>query len=257
MGKAEFSLRGIPGEGGAAPRAVVLEHLRRPVECQIGGRAGSQSYLFKELQTSAELRACYELRYQVYCKERGFLPVEDYLERRAESDCHDHGNCLHFGGVKADGSMAGTNRLIISRNLQLPLRARCEITDREILQAARGQRVAEISRLAVSRNERKGGSAELVMGLYKIMYQSSKLNDVQYWFAAMERSLVRLLDRLHFHFEPIGPVSDYYGEVQPYVARIADIEKAVRTHNPRLYAEFSRELDDQRTWVADEVAQPA
>lgn len=257
MGKVEHNLRGISGEGGFSAPKVTLEHLRHPVECLIGGRSESGSYLFKELQAAHELKACYELRYQVYCKERGFLPVEDYMERRAESDCHDHGNCLHFGGVKSDGSMAGTNRLIVSNSLQLPLRARCEITDKDILKAARGQRVAEISRLAVSRNERKGGSAELVMGLYKIMYQSSKLNDVQYWFAAMERSLVRLLDRLHFHFEPIGPVSDYYGEVQPYVARIADIERAVKQHNPRLFAEFSRELDDQRSWTEDDVAQHA
>lgn len=256
MGIMEHNLRGIPGNGGTVASKPVLEHLQHPVECLVGGRADAPRHLFMELQSTQQLRACYELRYQVYCKERGFLPEADYLERRAESDCHDKGNCLHFGGMDPDGRMAGTNRLIITNNLQLPMRAHCEITDKAILKAARNRRVAEISRLAVSRSSRRSGDMELVMGLYKVMYQSSKINGVEYWFAAMERSLVRLLKRMNFHFEPIGPVSDYYGEVQPYVARIADVEAAVRQHNPGLLDEFSRELPTQSMWE-EELAQQA
>lgn len=227
-----------------SPKAA-LRHLRTGVECQLGASARSPQHVFAELQTSEEQKASFALRYQVYCRERGFLPEDNYRENKEESDCHDHGNCLHFGALNAQGELAGTNRLIVSDKLKLPLRAWCEITDEATLKAAGRARVAEISRLAICRGDGRGSNSELVLGLYKVMYQASKLNDVEYWFAAMERSLVRLLGRLHFHFEPIGPAQDYYGEVRPYVARIADIEKAVQTHNPQLFEEFNRELPAQ------------
>src|SRR5690606_15783528 len=64
---------------------------------------------------------------------------------------------------------------------------------------------------------------EIVLGLYKTMYQASKRQGITHWLAAMERSLLRLLTRYNIGFQPIGPELDYFGPVVPYIAAIADI----------------------------------
>lgn len=44
---------------------------------------------------------------------------------------------------------------------------------------------------------------------------------VRYWYAMMEPSLLRFLQRYGIQFEHIGPLADYHGERQPSFA-IAD-----------------------------------
>lgn len=86
---------------------------------------------------------------------------------------------------------------------------------------------------------------EIILGLYKIMYQASKRRGITHWFAAMEKPLVRLLGRCNFDFKPIGPEVDYYGPVTPYFAEISEIEACVHQRCPDMLAEFVRGLEPE------------
>ena len=148
--------------------------------------------------------------------------------------------------------------------LGLPMAAHCEldpayrfIADPDHPALAR---YAEISRLAVSKafRRREGDSffgtpprrdrsqsggviafyspndaPEIVSGIYRMFYQDSKRLGITHWVVAMERGLSLMLKRMALLFTPIGPETDYYGPVRPYVAEIAEIERHVSRNSPR------------------------
>ena len=74
----------------------------------------------------------------------------------------------------------------------------------------------------------------LVLGLYREMYRYSRAHGIRYWYAAMERSLAKVLALYGFVFKPIGPEQDYYGPVTPYLGDLRDLEDLVRSYNPKL-----------------------
>lgn len=224
-------------------------------------------FSFGLLRSRHDLLTSYALRFQVYCAERGLLPAANYPDG-VESDDLD-ARSLHFGAFYcADESMAGTVRLILGGLDRLPVATKCAIDPALMPRAALGGSVAEISRLAVSRHfrrrdtdgvlpderavagalpasrrELRRGCPELVLGLYKAMYHETKRRGIEYWFAAMEHSLARLLQRFNFSFHPVGPEVDYYGPVTPYVARIDDLEAEVFANRPELLREMADGLE--------------
>ncbi len=158
-----------------------------------------EHYFYFELLGSEELlRASYALRFEVYCRERGFLPADAFPDG-LEIDRFDD-RSLHFGAFHRDSDIAGTVRLVRAPLAELPLAGRCRL-DRALLPRDLDDNgVAEVSRLAVSANfrrragdgllpgetlatvlpsaergdPRRRGCPELVLGLYKIMYHESK-----------------------------------------------------------------------------------
>jgi N-acyl amino acid synthase of PEP-CTERM/exosortase system len=223
--------------------------------------AAPHRFEFRRLDDSPELLAAsYGLRYEVYCLERSFLQDADYPSK-SEQDEYD--SCsMHFGAFDRAGDIVGTVRMVMPPDGRFPLFDHC-IVDRE--QHLLQHRTVEISRLAISRQYRRraGDDAlgispdmlddqqdmlhrrrrpELVMGLYKAMYQESKRQGIECWLAAMERSLQRLLARYSFFFQVMGPEVDYYGPVTPYIARISEVEGSVRRNCPSVFAEFQAGL---------------
>jgi len=224
-------------------------------------------FYFEKADTATQLEALYSLRYQVYCEERGFIPKE-MCPDRMESDQYDD-KSLHFGAYLNGGQVAGTVRLVKEDLIQqLPLFVKCDINESDLPGDISGANSAEISRLAVSKEvrRRKGDGdlgvnvqamrpmgrngkrricPELILGLYKSMYHETKRRGIKYWLAAMEPSLAKLLSRFHFQFQEIGPEIDYYGIVKPYLANVEDIEWAVYSHDPQLFASFAEGLEPQ------------
>jgi N-acyl amino acid synthase of PEP-CTERM/exosortase system len=215
------------------------------------------------------LREVFSLRYRVYCLERGFLPAEAYSDG-LESDEYDECS-IHFGAFNRSNQIAGTVRLIQAPdNRQFPFQLHC----RSLFQGLRlPPRIesGEVSRLIVDKKyhrrrddtpegiskeflesevplkppsfastatERRINSPEIVLGLYRQMYQYALVNDIRYWYAAMPRSLARLLSRLGFTFTPIGEESSYYGTVIPYVGDLRELERTLNACNPELLAWF-------------------
>jgi hypothetical protein len=60
--------------------------------------------------------------------------------------------------------------------------------------------------------------------MFRLIYQESKRRGITHWVVAMEPGLNLMLRRMGFHFTAIGPETDYYGPVRPYLAEIAALE---------------------------------
>lgn len=202
------------------------------------------------------MRRAHELRFQVYCIECGFLDAAEY-PAKSESDEYD-GNSAHFAALNLRGEMAGYVRLVLPDAIQtFPFHNHCvSLLDGVILPPA--QLSAEISRLMVRQDyrrrlgelpptgashlepgsaaelERRDTSPQILLSMYRQMYAYSVQHGIRYWYAAMERSLARALGRMNFGFQQIGPATDYYGPVAPYVADLRVLETQLNQHNPAL-----------------------
>ncbi|MES2039569.1 MAG: PEP-CTERM/exosortase system-associated acyltransferase [Pseudomonadota bacterium] len=213
-------------------------------------------FRFGRINCPALLAESYRLRYQVYCKERGFLQAAAY-PCGMETDFYDD-DALHFAALSDDGHMAGTVRLVGARSRHYPLQEKCG------LDIAIPQHTAEVSRLAVTRGhdriavsagdkflsqvtlpsklqsaDERRWQSELAIGLYKVIYREAKLQGIQYFLAAMESSLARMLIRFQLPFKPVGPVVDYYGKVQPFLLCLSECELNFARLMPGMFEDFT------------------
>lgn len=215
----------------------------------------------RAIMAEADLDAIFELRYQVYCVERGFLDPAAYPDRR-ERDPYD-AISLHYGLYSLDEQLAGTMRLVRGRLEQLPIASHCELGPEPRARLTCHERLGEISRLAVSRNFRRRtgdgfysmqvapprptlprgdiaapgerrGSAPFVLHLYREAYQAARRSGIAHLLAAVERPLARLLNVVGFTFEQIGPEVDYYGPVAPFMLDLDRFDRLVVRRRPGL-----------------------
>ncbi len=210
---------------------------------------------------SGLLHETFKLRFQVFCNERQFLTPEDYPEQ-SERDGYDPFS-EHFAVFDRAGQIAGSARLVSGGHEHgYPYQTHCPVYAGHDLPPDGEAR--EISRLVVSKlyrrrqedniyglNEqdvppppefanKRGKHPIIVLGLYRAMYAQSRRLGVRYWYAAMERSLARLLNRYGFDFVQIGPEVDYYGPVAIYLADLRSLEVRVSAENPELFEWFCR-----------------
>jgi N-acyl-L-homoserine lactone synthetase len=177
----------------------------------------------------------YRLRYQVYCVERGFLNAGDYPEQ-LERDEFDRFS-LHIGVMDGGRDLIATSRLVKVSMAGLPLFRHCGIFPHEDELYREENRIAEISRLCMSRDLRDGraGGSRIALSLYRATYQASKRFGLTHWLVAMEPSLHRLLSALGVPFRAIGPVTDYFGPVAPYVCDLHEFDEIILSRrSPRL-----------------------
>jgi N-acyl amino acid synthase of PEP-CTERM/exosortase system len=208
-------------------------------------------------RNEALMRRAFELRYDVYCRECHFLNPEDYPDHR-ESDEYDV-QSVHFAAFDRSEGLAGYVRLVCPDAIEtFPFQNHC-VELLEGVQLPPALKSAEISRLMVREdfrrrrgdlvagasaeesgappaNELRDGSPQILLTLYREMYAHSVRNGIRYWYAAMERSLARTLTRMNFGFRQIGPATNYYGPVAPYVADLRELEMGLSQCNPALFA---------------------
>ena len=222
-----------------------------------------QYFHIEKTEHPEKLKAVYYLRYQVFCEERGIIPKHLHPDQ-LEMDEYD-ARSRHFAAYYIkDRQIAGTVRLVQSEVLeQLPLCKKCWIDSALLPVGIDCRKCAEISRLAISKRIRRRSTdghypqekeddkniriksnnranfPEIILGLYKALYQETKLQGIEHWLAAMEPALVKLLRKLNIQFREIGPEADYYGPVKPYIASVSDFERSLFTWNPELYASFA------------------
>lgn len=215
------------------------------------------------------LQRSYALRYDVYCHERDFLPAADYPDG-LEHDAFDR-HSVHLGVVNTRGDLVATARLVELGDAHLPFSDHCCIFPDEPVLHDPTRRVVEISRLLVSRKHnlrprdgyqgvqgpavgsdglnRRGGGA-IVFALYKTIYQTSKRRGFSHWVIAAEESLRRLVARYGFPFRAIGPVSDYYGLVSPYLMDLSEFDTVISSGDIPALTEFLDGLEPE-FWPAD------
>ncbi len=213
---------------------------------------------------TAALKQVFELRYEVYCLECGFLPPEQF-QSGLESDEYDTG-AAHFVARNLENDVVGTLRVVQPTASQnFPFEHHCKALFQDVV-LPRREECGEISRLVVRKNyrrrtgdalvgvidraearrlarrseseDRRSSGPQILLGLYREIYHYSLQVGIRYWYAAMERSLARALARFEFVFSPIGIETDYYGPVTPYLADLRELENRLRKHNPELLAWF-------------------
>lgn len=235
-----------------APKAIPPDpdHQRMDAFCNPYFRA-------RPVMSEADLDPIYRLRYQVYCIERGFLDPQDYPDQRERDAYDDHS--LHFGLYTLARELAGSMRLVRGRLEELPVAEHCELSPATRDALASLPQVAEVSRVAVSRNfrRRRGdgfysmqvapprpslprgditavsdqrASPPFVLHLYREAYQACRRLGINFLLAAVERPLARLLNSVGFTFEQIGPEVDYYGPVAPFVLDLDRFDRLVVEH---------------------------
>lgn len=205
----------------------------------------------------ALLEASYRLRYQVYCHERRFLPSQYYPDG-LETDVFDK-HAVHIGVLNAADCLVATARLVPRTEDGLPMFGHCSVLVGHPALADTRAPIVEVSRLAVSRqyNRRKGDEhyalegggttttgerrregGEIVMTLYRALYQASKRHGFTHWLAATERSLQRLVVRYRFPFKQVGPEVDYFGLVAPYLMDLAEFDAEILSGQVPALREF-------------------
>lgn len=214
----------------------------------------------------AVMAAAYQLRYEVYCKDCGFLNESDYPEK-AETDEHDP-SCLHAVTFNLQGEMVGYSRLLMPDACGLfPWQSYCsELLPDVVLPPAASS--AEVGRLMVRRDyrrrvgdvvqgarvglpepapddfmERYRRRPQILLSLYRQMYLHSCRNGIRYWYAAMERGLAGALVMMGFPFQRIGPQVDYFGPVAPYVADLRVLEQVLAENSPEMLHWFRQDPD--------------
>ena len=73
-----------------------------------------------------------------------------------------------------------------------------------------------------------------MLSLYRELFNHSLDTGLRYWYAAMERPLARVLAQMGFAFKQVGPASDYFGPVAPYLADLRELQARVGAVNPSL-----------------------
>lgn len=80
---------------------------------------------------------------------------------------------------------------------------------------------------------------EVIINLYKAVYQESKRRNITHWYSVMTKGIVMLLNKFGFIFEAIGDPVDYNGIRTPYLGEIEKIEKEILESNPVLHQEIT------------------
>lgn len=203
----------------------------------------------------AQMRAAEALRFQIYCEECKFLPESQYPDKLESDDCDRLS--AHFCTFNLREELIGYVRLVgpdaeglfpfqhhgaaLHRDTVLPPPARAaEISRLMVRRDYRRRRGDTLSGANVAEEdqhpvpERRNSQPQALLSMFHQMYLYSLENDVQYWYAAMERALVRSLSRMGFAFQQLGPETDYYGPVAPYLADLRKLEDAVGAASPPL-----------------------
>ena len=201
------------------------------------------------------LKKALELRYQVYCMECSFLCPDDYPDG-TESDEHDDA-ARNFYAYDLVGELVGYMRLVLPNDEQrFPFQNHC-VTFTDGVKLPVPGRAAEVSRLMLRSDYRRlpargladqvsgqphtvlsGGkrdeAAQVLMSLYRQVYLYCRANGIDHWYAAMERPLARSLLRMNISFKEIGPLTDYYGPVVPYLSNLQELESQIAASHPAL-----------------------
>ncbi|MCO6440243.1 MAG: PEP-CTERM/exosortase system-associated acyltransferase [Nitrococcus mobilis] len=219
--------------------------------------------------TSALLDEVFALRYQVYCVEHPFENPHEHLDGR-ERDEYDTRAAHALIRHKRTGYCAAAVRLILPDyqhpETAFPLERACTNSLYEEAKPWIGNldrlKSAEISRLAVSKafrrrlgeaetisgvsaqavysdaqgpDSRRRGFPHITLGLFAAIVRMSVEQGIIHWFAVMEPTLLRLLQRFGIHFPPIGPLVEHHGLRQPTLAAAATVVDGILRKRPDIW----------------------
>ena len=210
----------------------------------------------------------YRLRYATYVEEFGFEDPRDH-PGGLETDIYDDYS-IHFAALNESDEVIGTIRLILASPHGFPIETVGPL--RFVGQKPSPGKIAEISRLAVSRNYRRRredgpyglgsylplGDAStrerkddrrkrpiILLGLFQLMYHASKRLGLTHWYMITEDKVHCLLSKFGFVFHAIGEPVHYHGLRTPYVGIIKEMEENFARKNPELFKKILHGLEEK------------
>ena len=208
------------------------------------------------------MRTIFGLRYDIYCLECGYLPQAQFPDG-LETDGFD-ASSGHFYALDKRDQLIGYVRLVpgdedgkfpfdrhgmvVFDTVERPDPAVAgEISRLMVHKSYRRRRGDTLAGVTVATGEppveeRRNSSPQIMLCMFRQMYAHSVMIGTRYWYAAMERPLAKALTRMGFPFKCIGPETDYYGAVAPYLADLRQLELTVGRANPGLLAWLQGDL---------------
>ncbi|MCB1869415.1 MAG: PEP-CTERM/exosortase system-associated acyltransferase [Gammaproteobacteria bacterium] len=229
------------------------------------------THLEARIADSEDLRIdAHKVRFKVYCLERGYEDHRKFPDRM-ERDKFDNESVHAVVRHKSSKHPVGVVRLVLPNKKnpyrKFPIESHFgHLFEPQIMNRFHFTRhnIAEVSRFAVSKQSLRDVHSRLVteslrslptrmsdddpkqllphisLGLIALLFAISEKQGVEYWYAAMEPSLSRLLTRLGIRFTPIGPIMDYHGRRQPMIAQVSELLRNIQ----RSRKDFFRLIED-------------
>ncbi|GAC1337511.1 MAG: hypothetical protein NVSMB18_02520 [Acetobacteraceae bacterium] len=220
--------------------------------------ASAREELIVEIaRTPEQVLEAKQLRFKVYCEERGYEPGDGGIEQDEYDD-----NARHvLVRSRVTGEVYGTVRIVLSNDqdtgLGFPMARVC---DDYVLGPLPQGATGEISRFALTRDRTgisPGTAALMRLCLIQGIVQVSGELGLTHWCAIMERTLLRLLRSTSIYFLPVGPTVEYHGTRQPAIWTLSDGLERMRRENPQIWAFLTLDgtlWSEPQADVADDAA---
>ncbi len=221
-----------------------------------------QNFEIVKAVTPGLIDEAYKLRYQVYCEEKGYEDAGRCPDQR-EYDEYDSRSMHSLIRHRDSGTYIGVVRLILpqcsSEGMPLPVEKFCKLNLAEShphLASLPKQLIGEISRFSVSKVFRRriaeqglvwgiprqgecfnsGIAANLnrrhlpliTMGLIAAVYEMCTEHNIDYCYAAMESTLLRMLRGVGINFQPLSMPVEYHGCRVPSFFPVNDLKKVMQ-----------------------------
>jgi len=212
--------------------------------------------------------AIYQLRYKTYVEELGFEKAEDHLDGYEIDEYDSHS--IHFAALNENQEVIGTLRMILNSEKGFPLERAAKTTF--IGERPASDKIIEISRLVVSKDPvglkeygfhgmksypdrrkqerlvnivpipegyQKRKRALIALGLYRLLYQTTKKMGITHWYMISEKKMSCALKKVGLLFHQIGEPVNYHGIRVPYLGILKNIDQYLRSHVPHLFNFYS------------------
>lgn len=174
----------------------------------------------------------YNIRYQVYCLEKGYEPPEKFTNAM-EMDDYDEGAAHFIVRCRRSDQWMGAFRVIVDTPAYLPINRMTKLESCESLQDC--ERLAEFSRLAIlrpfqnlqgkDRLDTAVDEPEILQQMVLAGFQYARVQGLSNIVYLCKRSLARVLNRFGIPTAGIGPAILHRGVRYPYMSDLAFLDK--------------------------------
>ena len=213
--------------------------------------SATQELAVEIARTPEQILEAKQLRYRVYCQERGFEPGQNNVEQ----DEFDTQSRQFLVRSRINGEVYGTVRVILARethsNAEFPIEHLC---GNWVLAALPRHQSGEVSRFALTRDRTglsSAAAALMRLCLFQGIIQISGEEGLTHLCALMERTLLRLLQATSIYFQPVGPAVEHRGMRLPSIWTINDGLARMRHENAAVWSFITA---DGTLWSEDLAA---
>lgn len=182
-----------------------------------------------------DLEEAYKLRYEIFCKELKWLPLN---AKEEDKDQYDE-KAVHFGVFNKESILIGYNRIVLPKNPFMVEEVFIDLIKNYNL-SKKEEDIIEISRLGVRKEYRNSTSfGRIDLLLCKLIYFWSLENKIRYWLMVVRTEYLNSIRNI-LPCNQIGDIK-YYQKGVGTIAAIIDLREAenhILKENPSLYKWF-------------------